>query len=88
MFLYVYVEAVINCTHIMIICLLDEVIFFKISVILAVLGLHCCAAAFFSCGEQELLFFVVCRLLIAAYRLPSVVTSLVVEHRFWVHGIP
>lgn len=37
-FVYVYVEAVINCTHIMIICLLDEVIFFKISVIFGCAG--------------------------------------------------
>ena len=80
-FLYVHVEAVINCTHIMIICLLDEVIFFKINLILAVPGLHCCALAFFSCGEQELPFFVVCRLLIAAYGLLTMVTPLVVECR-------
>ena len=41
---------------------------------LAVLGLHCCARAFSSCGEQGLLFVAVRRLLI-------VVASLVVEHR-------
>ena len=41
---------------------------------LAVLGLHCCVQAFFSCGEQGLLFVVVRRLLI-------VVASLVTEHR-------
>ena len=40
----------------------------------AVLGLHCCARAFFSCGERGLLFVAVHGLLIA-------VTSLVVEHR-------
>ena len=39
-----------------------------------VLGLHCCAWDFSSCGEQELLLVVVCGLLIA-------VASLVVEHR-------
>ena len=40
---------------------------------MAVLGLHCCAAGFFSsCGEQGLLFTVL-RLLIA-------VVSLAVEH--------
>ena len=31
---------------------------------LAVLGLHCCAQAFSSCSEWELLFVVVCGLLI------------------------
>ena len=40
---------------------------------LAVLGLHCCAQAFSSCGEQELLFVAVSRLLIA-------VASVVAEH--------
>ena len=40
---------------------------------LAVLGLHCCAQAFSSCGEQGLLFIAVHRLLIA-------VASLVAEH--------
>ena len=41
---------------------------------LAALGLHCCVRAFSSCGEQGLLFIVVCGLLTA-------VASLVVEHR-------
>ena len=41
---------------------------------LAALGLRCCARAFSSCGEQELLFLVVHGLLIA-------VASLVAEHR-------
>ena len=40
---------------------------------LAVLGLHCCAWAFSSCGERGLLFVAVRRLLI-------VVASLIVEH--------
>ena len=40
---------------------------------LAALGLRCCAQAFSSCGEQGLLFVVVCRLLIA-------VASLAAEH--------
>ena len=40
---------------------------------MAALGLHCCAQAFSSCGEQELLLDVVCGLLIA-------VASLVAEH--------
>ena len=40
---------------------------------LAALGLRCCMRAFSSCGEQELLFVVVHRLLIA-------VASLVAEH--------
>ena len=42
---------------------------------MAMLGLRCCAQAFSSCGERELLFVVVCGLLIA-------VASLVVEHGF------
>ena len=41
--------------------------------ILAALGLPCCARVFFSCGEWELLFGVVCGLLIA-------VASLLEEH--------
>ena len=45
-----------------------------IIIILAALGLRCCAWAFFSCGEQGLLFVAVHRLLIA-------VASLVAEHR-------
>ena len=50
-------------------------IFLKIYLFLflAVLGLHCCAQAFSSCGEQGLLFVVVRGLLIA-------VASPVVEH--------
>ena len=40
---------------------------------MAVLGLHCCAQAFSSCGERGLLFVAVCELLI-------VVASLAVEH--------
>ena len=40
---------------------------------LAELGLCCCTWAFSSCGEWELLFIAVCRLLTA-------VASLVVEH--------
>ena len=51
--------------------------FFKnylfIYLLLAVLGLRCCAQAFSSCGEQGLLFIAVRGLLI-------VVASLVVEH--------
>ena len=55
---------------------------------LAVLGLHCCTRAFSSCGEQGLLFLVVCRLLISvaclcwgAWALGTQ-TSVVVAHRF------
>ena len=47
--------------------------FFFFNLLLAVLSLHCCVQAFCSCGEQGLLFVVVCRFLI-------VVASLVVEH--------
>ena len=42
----------------------------------AVLGLHCCAQTFSSCGEQGLLC-------IAVYRLLIAVSSLVVERRLW-----
>ena len=52
-----------------------NIYFFLFSFFLAVLGLCCCAQAFSSCGEQGLLFVVVCGLLIA-------VASLVVEHGF------
>ena len=38
---------------------------------LAVLGLHCCAWAFCSCGEQGLLFVAVCGLLIAVASLAA-----------------
>ena len=48
-------------------------LFFFLILFLAALGLRCCVRAFSSCGEQGLLFIVVCRLLIA-------VTSLVVKH--------
>ena len=53
-------------------------LFFKkiilfIYLFLAVLGLHCCARTFSSCGERGLLFVVVRGLLIA-------VASLVAEH--------
>ena len=45
-------------------------IFFKfIYLFLAALGLCCCARAFSSCGEQGLLFVVVCGLLIAVASL-------------------
>ena len=44
-----------------------------IYLVLAVLGLHCCAQSFSSCGEWGLLFVVVRVLLIA-------VASLVAEH--------
>ena len=48
-------------------------IFFLFFLFLAVLGLHCCAWAFSSCGERGLLFVAVCRVLI-------VTASLVAEH--------
>ena len=48
--------------------------FFLFVYFLAVLGLHCCARAFSSCGEQELLF-------IAVHGLLMAVASLVMEHR-------
>ena len=43
-------------------------------VFLAALGLHCCARGFSSCGERELLF-------VAVHRLLIVVASVVAEHR-------
>ena len=57
----------------------DKFFFFKnlfylfMYLFLAALGLRCCTQAFSSCGEQGLLFIVVCGLLIA-------VASLVAEH--------
>ena len=48
-------------------------IYKEIFIFLVLLGLHCCAQAFSSCGKRGLLFIVVRRLLIA-------VASLVVEH--------
>ena len=48
-------------------------LFVCFGVFLAVSGLCCCAWAFSSCGERELLFVAVCGLLIA-------VGSLVAEH--------
>ena len=47
--------------------------FFFFYLFLSALGLRCYVLAFFSCGEQVLLFIAVCGLLIA-------VASLVVEH--------
>ena len=49
-------------------------IYLFVYLILAALGLCCCAQAFSSCGERGLLFVAVCGLLIA-------VASLVAEHR-------
>ena len=48
-------------------------IYLFVCLFLAVLGLHCCAQVFSSCGERGLLFVVVHGLLIA-------VASLVAEH--------
>ena len=48
-------------------------IYLFIYLFMAALGLHCCARAFSSCGEQELLFVAVHGLLIA-------VASLAAEH--------
>ena len=50
-----------------------SIFFFKLFIYLAALGLCCHMRAFSSCGEQGLLFVVVCRLLTA-------VASLVAEH--------
>ena len=57
-----------------IVTLFLKFVYLFIYLLLAVLGLHCCAWAFFSCSEQGLLFGAVRGLLIA-------VASLVVEHR-------
>ena len=48
--------------------------YFILFIYLAVLGLCCCARAFFSCGKRGLVFLVVHGLLI-------VMASFVVEHR-------
>ena len=55
-------------------------IYLFIYLFLSALGLCCCARAFSSCSDRGLLFVVVNRLLI-------VVSSLVAEHRFQVHGL-
>ena len=49
------------------------ILFYFIYLFLAALGPRCCSWAFSSCGEQELLFVVMCGLFI-------VVASLVAEH--------
>ena len=51
-----------------------DVLFLKIYLFLAVLGLRCCTWAFFSCSERGLL-------LVAVHGLLTVVASLVTEHR-------
>ena len=53
--------------------ILKKILFILFYLFLAVLGLHCCAWAFSSCGGRGLLFVAVHRRLIA-------VASLVVEH--------
>ena len=53
---------------------------FYLYLFLAALGLCCCARAFSSCSERELLFVVVRGLLIA-------VASLVAEHGLLAHGL-
>ena len=55
-------------------------VFFKIYLFLAVLGLRCCAQAFSSCSERGLPFVAVRGLLIA-------VPSLVAEHGLEVRGL-
>ena len=52
-------------------------LFYCMYLFLAVLGLHCCAYAFSSCGRQGLLFTVVCRLLIV---VASLVAKTVLGH--------
>ena len=61
-------------------CLFIFKLIYLIYLFLAALGLHCCTQAFSSCGEQGLLFVVVCRLLIA-------VASLVAEHGLQARGL-
>ena len=60
------------------------ILFFNINLLiyffLAVLGLHCCAWAFSSCGERGLLF-------VAVHGLLIVVASLVAEHRLQARGL-
>ena len=46
-----------------------SLLFLKIILFLAALGLHCCAGAFLSFGEQGLLFTAVHELLFAEHRL-------------------
>ena len=81
LFIYLSIYPFETLKRELILLLLDSVGLFAsfflnlIKLFLAVLGLLCCARAFFSCGEQGLLFVAVRGLLI-------VVASLVEDHGF------
>ena len=68
------VLVIVNSTRGGLVAFFHLFIYLFIYLFLAVLGLHCCAWAFSSCGERGLLLVAVCGLLTA-------VASLVVEHR-------
>ena len=61
-------------------CLIPFFIIFKIYLVLAALGLRCCAQACFHCSKWELLFIVMHGLLI-------VLVSLVAKHRLQAQGL-
>ena len=64
-----YPRRAASAHHFMYSSLFKKKLFYFIYLFLAALGLHCCARAFSSCGEQGLLFIVVCVLLIAVSSL-------------------
>ena len=57
-----------------------QFIYLFINLLLAALGLHCCARAFSSCGERGLLF-------VAVHGLLTAEASLVVEHGLQARGL-
>ena len=59
--------------HLFLFYFFNKLIYVFIYIILAVLGLYCCAQDFSSCGERGLLF-------VAVRRLLTAVASLVAEH--------
>ena len=66
------VDQHLHCFHILAIVSgapMNIGVHFSLVYFLAVLGLRCCAWAFSSCGEQGLLFVVVCGFLIAVASL-------------------
>ena len=72
-YIYIYTIYVQQCDSVIHTYTYTYIYVPLINFFLAVLGLRCCSRAFSSCGEGELLFVVVCGLLLA-------VASLVAQH--------